>query len=135
MITERELVARIENLEATHLRHWVERGWIVPLRSDDEFVFDDHDVVRAQLICDLVQDMVIETDSVPVVLSLLDQLHGTRRMLRAMATAIEKQDAAVQAAILDEIKASGLIAVSKADAPLGSDPHARRDRLKNQPPD
>ncbi len=33
MITERELIARIEGLEVTHLRQWVEFGWIVPLRS------------------------------------------------------------------------------------------------------
>ncbi len=113
MITERELVARIENLEATHLRHWVELGWIVPLRRDVELVFDDHDAVRAQLICDLVYDMAIEEDSMPVVLSLLDQLHGTRRMLRVMATAIEKQDASVRASILDEIEAAELIAARK----------------------
>lgn len=119
MITEHELVARVAGLEVTHLRRWVELGWIVPLRRDAELVFDDHDAVRAQLICDLVHDMAIELDSMPVVLSLLDQLTGTRRMLRAMAAAIEKQDTTVRTAILDEVRASGLLAASSSEPAHG----------------
>lgn len=122
MISEQELVARIEGLEVTRLRHWVELGWIVPLRSDDDLVFDDHDAIRAQLICDLLHDVAIEEESLPVVLSLLDQLHGTRRMLRAMATAIEKQNNAVRLAILAEIKASGLIPERKPAAKASDKP-------------
>ncbi|MEZ5923756.1 MAG: chaperone modulator CbpM [Hyphomicrobiaceae bacterium] len=109
MITEKELIQRVEGLEVVHLRRWVERGWIVPARRGEELAFDDHDALRAQLICDLAHDVAIEEESLTVVLSLLDQLHGTRRLLKAMAGAIEKQEPGIRSAIVEEIKASGLV--------------------------
>jgi hypothetical protein len=33
MISERDLIAMIERLEADALRRWVELGWITPARS------------------------------------------------------------------------------------------------------
>ncbi len=71
----------------------------------------------------------------PVILSLLDQLHGTRRMLRAMAAAIEKQDAAVRASILDEIKVSGLMRAQTSEPALHTPPRGGSTRKTTKPVD
>ena len=95
MISARELLDRIAALEADVLERWIELGWIVPLRGHDGPAFDDTEAARAELICDLVYDLELDEESLPVVLSLLDQLHDTRRLLRTLCQVInELPDAA-----------------------------------------
>lgn len=91
MMREQDLVDMIELLQADALRQWVELGWIVPAHSEEGGRFDDADVARIRLICDLVYDLEIGEESVPVILSLLDQLHDARRTLKALAAAIDAQ--------------------------------------------
>lgn len=105
MITEDELVAAVGRVEVTVLRRWVELGWIVPEVQDSATAFDDRDVARAALIRDLIHDCAIEEESVPVVLSLLDQLHDARRLLKALSIAIERQPEEVRRQIAAEVVA------------------------------
>src|SRR5215831_1376379 len=91
MIAERELIALVERLEADALRQWIELGWIAPETSDAGFAFDEVDVARVRLICDLRYGLEVEEESVSIILSLIDQLHDTRRKLRAIAAALEEQ--------------------------------------------
>ena len=95
MIGARELLDRIAILEANVLDRWIELGWIVPGRNPDGLAFDDAEAARVQLICDLVYDLEIDEESLPVVLSLLDQLHDARRLLRTLSVGINElpQDA------------------------------------------
>lgn len=105
MMTEDELVATVGRVEVTVLRRWVELGWIVPAPAESSLAFDEQDAARAHLICDLVYELAMGDDSVPVVLSLLDQLHDARRLVRTMAAAIERQPDPVRGAIAREIEA------------------------------
>jgi chaperone modulatory protein CbpM len=105
MISETELIASVGRIEVTVLRRWVELGWIVPEQRGEGFVFDEQDVARVELICDLAYDIAIDEESMPVVLSLIDQLHETRRMLKAMALAIKKQPEDVRRQIEVELTA------------------------------
>jgi chaperone modulatory protein CbpM len=105
MIGERDLIAMIERLEADALRHWIELGWITPEPSDAGLTFDDPDVARVQLICDLCYDLDVGEESVPIVLSLIDQLHDARRALRAFASAVEEQPDEVRARITARLRA------------------------------
>ena len=89
--TEPELVA------------WVERGWIRPEPAESGMVFDDLDVARARLIHDLRTTMRIEDETIPVILSLLDQVYDLRAGLRAVLRAVEQQPAPVREAILTAI--------------------------------
>ena len=91
MISERELVAAIEPLQEEALRHWVELGWVTPARDNPEMLFDTTDVARVRLICELRYDLSIEEESMPVVLSLLDQLYTVRRALGALNSAVAAQ--------------------------------------------
>jgi chaperone modulatory protein CbpM len=66
-------------------------GWVRPAGGPVGPVFDDLDVARIRLVCDLRKDLSLPADSVPVILSLLDQIHGLRRELRDLAAAVDDQ--------------------------------------------
>ncbi len=91
MMRAQDLIASIERLQAEALERWIALGWIAPESSDEGPSFGDADVARAHLICDLVYDFEIGEEGVPVILSLLDQLHDNRRLLRALMAAVDAQ--------------------------------------------
>ena len=105
MLSERDVVARVARVELRELRLWVRKGWVRPAGSERGPVFDDLDVARVRLVCDLRKEMSLPSDSVPVVLSLLDQIHGLRRELRGLAEAIDAQPAETRRAIVETCKA------------------------------
>lgn len=106
MLEEREVVARVRRLRLQELRLWVQNGWIKPAGSDRGPVFDDLDVARIRLVCDLRKEMSLPNDAVPVVLSLIDQIHGLRRELHGLAQAIDTQPAEVRQAIASAYRAA-----------------------------
>lgn len=112
MIGEAELVRMIERLEADALRRWVDQGWIRPAQEGDSLRFDEADVARVRLICELHYELAIEEDSLSVVLSLMDQVYQLRRRLRTLVAAVETQPEAVRARI------AALVAAAD-DAPGG----------------
>ncbi len=99
MISEQELVARLKGLDIECLHHWIELGLIEPHREAGGYVFDDVDEARLALVCDLHYGMGLEHESLPVILSLVDQLHQTRHSLRAIATAVSEQPDEIRVAI------------------------------------
>ncbi|WP_323035788.1 chaperone modulator CbpM [Pararhodobacter sp.] len=99
MLDERDVVAMVRRVQLKELRLWVREGWIKPAISDNGPAFDDLDVARIRLVCDLRKDMSLPTDAVPVVLSLLDQIHGLRRELRGLAQAVDTQPSEIRKAI------------------------------------
>jgi chaperone modulatory protein CbpM len=106
MITEADIVARFEGLQIQALRQWITVGWLKPKPSESGFLFDEIDVARTHLLCDLRFEMDLGDEELTLVLSLLDQLHGTRAMLRAMAAGINDQPMEVREAILSKIGAA-----------------------------
>lgn len=99
--TETQIVAEIEELTLRRLRIWVRRGWVVPEHREGGPVFDDLDTARVRLVCQLKAEMNVNDDSVPVILSLIDQVHGLRSQVRAMAAALERQPQDVREMIVD----------------------------------
>jgi chaperone modulatory protein CbpM len=99
MIGETELVGMVGRLESATLRRWIEFGWIWPQHEGDALRFDDADVARVRLICELHYELAIEEDSLAVVLSLMDQVYRLRRSLRRLNAAIDAQPDAVRAGI------------------------------------
>lgn len=100
MMNERDVVATVRRVELHELRQWIAEGWVRPASGDSGPVFDDLDVARIRLVCDLRTDMSLSDDAVPVVLSLLDQVHGLRRELRNLAEAVEMQPEDIKLAIV-----------------------------------
>ena len=80
------LLHRIERVELTG---WIEQRWVRPRKTAEGYVFDEVDEARIALISELRRDMMVTDDVLGLVLSLLDQLYATRRMLRTMEEALE----------------------------------------------
>jgi chaperone modulatory protein CbpM len=53
-------------------------------RRDPDLAFTEGDVARAQLILDLKREMGVNDEGIGIILSLVDQMHGLRRVLREL---------------------------------------------------
>jgi chaperone modulatory protein CbpM len=105
-ITEAEIVARFTRLEVHVLERWIAAGWLKPEDSSEGYRFDEADVARAHLICDLSFDMELQDEELALVLSLIDRLNGMRAMLHALTAAVQSQPAAVRDTILGKVRAT-----------------------------
>jgi len=86
------VVSVIDGIAEPELRDWIARGWVAPEPSPPEdYVFAEIDVARIRLIRDLRRTMGVESETVPLVLDLLDQIYALRRTLRAVRTALDAQ--------------------------------------------
>jgi chaperone modulatory protein CbpM len=93
------VVALFTDLGEPQLTAWIERGWVRPGQPGVEPEFDDMDVARIRLIHDLRTLMQIEDETIPLVLSLLDQVYDLRAGLRAVLRAVDAQPKPVREAI------------------------------------
>lgn len=100
--------AEIIQVTVTELRLWVDEGWIaptapaapaVPEGQAEPSLFDEIDIARARLILELREDCALPDAAIPVVLSLLDQIHGLRGELKSLAAAIDAEPEDVRARI------------------------------------
>lgn len=85
-------VTRIE------VERWVSAGWVLP---DGTAV----DTARLRLLVELRTDLGLDDEAIPVVLSLIDQVHGLRHQLHRLAHAIEQQPVDVRSNILATLNA------------------------------
>lgn len=107
MRTLSEVTLLVERVDRVELTSWIERGWVIPQRRGrGEPLFSDVDVARVCLICDLRHDLAVEEETVPLVLSLLDQVYTLRRQMNALADAVSRQPEDVRRAIMDELESS-----------------------------
>lgn len=86
-------------VEKSIIEEWIELGWLKPVVKKHTYYFEEVDIARIQLINELHSNMMIEQDAIPVVLSLLDHLYGTRAKMRELIKVIEKQPDQVQSDI------------------------------------
>ncbi|MBO6520184.1 MAG: hypothetical protein JJ900_04750 [Rhodospirillales bacterium] len=101
MIRYEQIFEEIEGLDAEALTRWIERGWVRPEGEGEARAFTDTDVARVRLIRECRVEMEIDADAMPVVLSLLDQLHGVRRELLALSDAVAGQTDDIRRDILE----------------------------------
>jgi chaperone modulatory protein CbpM len=71
-------------LDAQLLDAWIEAGWLRPQGNRSSREFSDIDLARARLIGDLRRDLGVNDEAVPIVLNLIDQIHGLRRVVREL---------------------------------------------------
>lgn len=93
------VTALFADLPEHELAGWVERGWVRPEGDAPAWGFQEIDVARVRLIHSLTRTMEVQEDTVPVVLSLLDQVYELRGQLQAVLRAVEAQPDAVRQAI------------------------------------
>jgi chaperone modulatory protein CbpM len=73
---------------------------VLPEHDGARLVFQEIDVARARLIRDLRTQMALPDDSIPVVLSLVDQVYELRGRLRSVVEAVQGQPAEIRRSIL-----------------------------------
>lgn len=95
----REVLVRTR-VKAEVLETWVRAGWLLPAAHGPEWRFDDIDLARAQLIRDLKADLGVNDDGVEVALDLIDQVHGLRRTLQALLSAVAGESEEVRRRIV-----------------------------------
>lgn len=78
-------------LDGNVLEGWVAAGWLTPNAEEGMQQFSEIDVARARLIQDLRRDIGVNDAGVGVILDLIDQLHGLRRTLGHLLTALQAQ--------------------------------------------
>jgi len=94
-----EVLEAVGSLDRIELEGWISARWVTPAGAPGVWQFSAIDLARIQLIREIHHDLGIDADAVPVVLSLLDQLHSTRRTLHALLDAIDRAPAEVRARI------------------------------------
>jgi chaperone modulatory protein CbpM len=97
--TFEELVAEIQ-IAPAELTAWIEQEWVLPTRQDQTHVFNEADIARVRLICELRRDMAVNDEAVPVVLQLLDQIYALRDTLAEFRAAIDAASPAAREEIL-----------------------------------
>jgi chaperone modulatory protein CbpM len=90
MIRMEALIARFPALERVDVERWVEMDLVRVDREADAYGFHEIDVARVELILRLREDMDVNEDALPIVLSLLDQLFDARRRMRDLDEALAK---------------------------------------------
>jgi len=100
MMRAAELVARNSPLSHEELEVWIREELIIATRDAADLVFSDRECARVRLICTLRYELEVERDTLPVVMSLLDQLYEARGRLRALGAAVAAQDPAIRDTIL-----------------------------------
>lgn len=101
MITVEGLASQVSGLQPQELQRWIDLAWVRPEGQPGRWVFREIDVARVRLIVTLRVELQIAEDTLPTVLSLLDQLYDTRRQLRQLADAVQAAPPDVRLVILD----------------------------------
>ena len=99
-----ELVGAISALQRNDLEAWICEELVAPQQEAGTLFFTDMECARVRLICTLHYELEIDAETLPMVLSLVDQLYDTRQRLLSLTAAVAAQDQTVQAAILTAIE-------------------------------
>ncbi len=89
------VIALVPDVSAPELQDWIGRGWVLPEGAPPDWAFAEIDVARVRLLRDLRHAMGVEPETLPLVLSLLDQLYDLRHALDALlgaAAALKPQE-------------------------------------------
>lgn len=109
MMRVEDIVEQIDALQRSDLDAWISDELVSPQDDGETLVFSEMECARIRLICTLHYELEIDTDTLPVILSLVDQLYQTRQRLLTLSAAVAAQDKAVQAAILAAIDLGGAL--------------------------
>jgi chaperone modulatory protein CbpM len=96
---------RAAQVEASALEVWIEAGWVLPRGNAENGPFSEIDLARARLIRDLAE-LGVNDEGVPIILDLIDQLHGVRRALRDLLSTIAVQPEEARRQILSDLHAA-----------------------------
>ena len=102
-----ELLASLAPLRREDLAAWIAEELVMAEGTAEAPHFSPAACGRVRLLCTLRYELEIDTETLPVVVSLLDQLHDAQLRLRALAGAVAAQDQAVREAIIAALRGPG----------------------------
>lgn len=105
-LTEDDVVAMTTGLTRDRLTGFIAASAVVPAHSDTGPLFRQIDIARLRLLCELSDDLDLDEPALCIVMSLIDQLHGARFALRAVALALADEPETVRARIGVALNAS-----------------------------
>ena len=91
----------VAHIETQVLESWVSAGWLLPQGEEDDYL-SEIDVARAHLINDL-NELGANDDAIPIILDLIDHLHGTRNTLQELLARIHEQPEMTRQEILSGV--------------------------------
>jgi chaperone modulatory protein CbpM len=83
-----EEIIRTYQISEQFLRECLQNHWIEPLDQAQEKLAQE-DIARLLLIRDLMQDMGVNDESVPVILNLIDQIHALQSRVRLLGEKVK----------------------------------------------
>jgi chaperone modulatory protein CbpM len=105
MRDEKDVLRSFTQLRRETLHMWIDRGWLTPRRSRNQYRYQEIDVARIRLIHEFSTELELDDEAMDVILPLLDQVHGLRHELRRFAEAVNAQPEDIRkriAAALDQ---------------------------------
>lgn len=93
------VIARVQGLSEERLQAWTVAGLVRPGGGAGAVSYAEVDVARLRLLVTLEDELEVDSETLPMVLGLLDQVHGLRRALRVLGEAVERQPETVRAAV------------------------------------
>ncbi len=88
MISIEVVLTLVSGLQRPDLERWIVHRLVLPDSAAGAYVFREIDVARVRLIRELRDDLLVNEEALPIVLSLLDQLYEVRRRMREMGRAL-----------------------------------------------
>ena len=104
MISEEEVLEHIAGLNACTLSIWVEQEWIKPEGRAGAFVYTEIDLARMRFLQTLEDDLDVGSEAIPIILSLIDQLHEMRGFVKALTLTLESQTPETREGIIELLK-------------------------------
>jgi chaperone modulatory protein CbpM len=95
-----EVLTELGTVQRTEVLAWIEASWVRPKPEEPEPRFRPVDVARLRLIHELHRELAIDTEAMPVVLSLVDEMYTLRRRLAALARALAETPAEVRTTVV-----------------------------------
>ncbi len=86
-----------EDLASGELAGWIAQRWIQPEPDEDGgWSFCDIDIARTRLVYDLRRELDTPEATMPIVLSLIDQIYELRRVVDGFGQVLAAQPSAVR---------------------------------------
>lgn len=104
MIPLERLLERFGELQRGELERWIAEDLVRPERSGTDILFGDIDLARVRLLIELRHELHLDEEALPVVMSLMDQLYATRRHMRLLVDALDRQAPELQASVIRELR-------------------------------
>ncbi len=103
MITFESLTLEIRGLDAEELARWIGAELVRAEGPPGAWWFQEIDVARIRLILELRRELEVEERSLPIVLSLMDQLYDLRRRMSRLNEALAEVPAEVRLKLLGRL--------------------------------